>query len=146
MRPMRTVLVVAALSLWGTAHAGLYSDDLSRCLVEKTTKEDRVALVRWMFAAASSHPAVASLSKVTPEQLDSANKSLAELFTRLMTESCHEQAKKALQYEGMATIQTSFAVLGQVAGSELFASPEVKQSMGGLDKYIDKKKLEELKN
>ena len=145
MRITRTIAAVIALSLWGSAHAGPYSDDLARCLVESTTKEDRIALVRWMFAAASSHPAVASFSSVSPAQLEGANKALAGLFMRLLTESCREKAKQALSYEGVTTIQTSFQVLGQVAGSELFASPEVTKSMSGLDKYLDTKKLEALK-
>ena len=31
----------------------------------------------------------------------------------------------ALQYEGASTLETSFMILGQVAGQELFSSPEV---------------------
>ena len=145
MRCLRTLAITAAMAMWGTAaQAGIYSDDLAKCLVDSSTKQDRIALVRWMFAAASSHPAVASFSAVKPGQLEDANKALAELFTRLLTDSCRDKAQKALAYEGMVTLQTSFAVLGQVAGAELFDSPEVKKSMSGLDKYLDVKKLQAL--
>lgn len=145
MRLFRVLAVLTAMTLWGSAHAGVYSDDLAKCLVESSSPDDRITLVRWMFTAAASHPAVASISTVKPAQLDQANKSLAELFTRLLTESCKEKAQKAMAYEGMVTLQTSFAVLGQVAGQELFASPEVQKSMSGLEKYLDTKKLEALK-
>lgn len=136
--------LVVALSYSISAHAGLYSDDLSRCLVEQTTKEDRTQLVRWMFAAAAAHPAVAAIAKVTPQQQEQSNKVIGDLIMKLLTESCLEKAKKAMTYEGPATIQTSFSVLGQVAAGELFASPEVAKILGGLDKYTDKKKLDEL--
>ncbi len=136
------VIGLTAFSL--TAHAGLYTDDLSRCLVEKTSKEDRASLVRWMFAAAAAHPAVAPIAKVSMEQQDGANKAVGELFTRLLTGSCKEKAKNAITYEGAAAIQMSFQVLGQVAGSELFQSPEVARVMAGLEKHVDKKKLDAL--
>jgi hypothetical protein len=51
---------------------------------------------------------------------------------------------RPLTYEGPATLQLSFTVLGQVAAGELFSSPEVKQAMSGLTKSIDAKKLEEV--
>ena len=124
--------------------AGVYTDDLSKCLVSATTKEDRIALVRWMFAAASAHPAVKSISAVTPEQLDETNKNIGELFMRLTTESCREQTKNALSYEGILAIQGGFQVLGEVAGQEMFASPEVASGMAGLEKYIDNQAFESL--
>jgi hypothetical protein len=126
------------------AFAGPYTDDLSKCLVNSTTKEDRVALVKWMFSAASVHPAVKSMVSVSAKQLDDANKRTADLFMNLLTISCKSEAEKALQYEGEVTFQTSFQILGQVAGQELFSSPEVVSAMSGLEKYIDGKKLESL--
>jgi hypothetical protein len=133
-----------ALLISSAAHAGPYSDDLAKCLVSSTSKEDRIALVRWMFAAASAHPAVASIAKVSPKTMDEANASTGALFMRLLTDSCKDKAKTALQYEGPATMQTSFTVLGQVAATEMFSSPEVKQAMAGLEKHVDPKKLQEL--
>jgi hypothetical protein len=137
----RAVLFTGAL-LASKAHAGLYADDLSRCLVEKTTSEDRHALVKWIFAAAAAHPMVASVVKVSSEQMDASNKVVGALFMRLLTDSCVEQAKKAVQYEGPAVMQLSFQVLGQVASSELFSSPEVMTVIAGLQKYVDAEKLQ----
>src|SRR5215472_2734610 len=117
-------LAILALTVSCSAHAGPYGDDLAKCLVDSTTKEDRIALVRWMFTAAAANPAVASIAKVTPKVMD--------------------KAKTALKYEGPATIQLSFQVLGQVAAGEMFATPEVREAMSGLEKYVDKKKIEEL--
>jgi hypothetical protein len=137
-------LTLLALS-WGPAvYAGPYSDDLSKCLVAKTTEADRVQFVQWMFSAASLHPAVKPLAVVTPEQLDAANKRTAELFMKLLTESCRQESAAVVKYEGLAAFQSSFQVLGQIAGNELFASPEVAAGMAGLEKYFDKEKLQPL--
>ena len=145
MRVTAALLTFMSAVTWIVpAHAGVYADDLSRCLVESTSKEDRLALVRWLFTAATAHPAVADIAKVSPEQLDQASKATGDLFMKLLTESCVVQAKKAVEYEGPATFAVSFQVLGQVAGAELFSSPEVNAAMSRLEKYTDKTKLEAL--
>lgn len=123
------------------ANAGPYVDDLSKCLVASTTSDDRSALVRWLFFSASSHPALASTASVSKEQLDVATKKTADLFVRLLTRSCAAEARKALRYEGQVAMQLGFQVLGQVAGQELFSSPEVSANVAGLGKYIDTEKL-----
>ncbi len=127
------------------AYAGPYADELSKCLVESTSTRDRTDLVRWMFTAAALHPAVKPISNVTDEQVDDANKVIADLVTELLTESCRTETEKALQYEGASTLETSFMILGQVAGQELFASPEVAAGLAGLEKHLDEEKLGSLK-
>ncbi len=141
---MQASLLGLMLSLTTTVQAGLYTDDLSRCLVESTTASDKVSLVKWMFTAAALHPAVSSIASVSEAQLNAANKATAELFMKLLTESCKDQSQKAVKYEGQAAIQGGFTILGQVAARELFASPEVSAGMAGLEKYFDEKKLEEV--
>lgn len=130
----------------GAAHAGPYADDMTRCLVDSTTKEDRIALVRWMFSAAAANPAVAPIAKVSPQTMDDANATMGALLMKLLTESCKDKTKAAIKYEGPAVLQLSFQVLGQVAAGELFASPEVKQAISGLQTHVDAKKLEQLKD
>lgn len=137
-------VVTSALFVASTANAGPYTDDLSKCLVESTSPEDRTALVRWMFAAMAQHPAVTPLASVSPEKVEESNAAIGKLFMRLLTRSCDDKAKKALQYEGSIAMNQSFTVLGQVAASEIFANPKVTEVMSGLDKYVDKKKLESL--
>lgn len=147
MRKMLIALgVLSGLMLSQSAFAGLYADDLSKCLVASTTQQDRMALVRWLFSAASLHPAVKSIVTVSEKQLDESTKQTAQLFMRLLTVSCKPQAEKALQYEGPVTIELSFRVLGQVAGRELFTSPEVAVAMSKLQKYVDQKKIAALAN
>lgn len=136
-------LVAAACALAAVpARAGPYSDALGKCLVQATTRQDREALVRWMFVALAHHPAVRSLVKVSAAQGDAANKATAEMFMRLLTTSCRDDTQRAMQYEGAAAIQTGFQLLGQVAGMELMGSPDVAASLSGLQKHIDEKRLD----
>lgn len=141
-----SVLVVSSMLLLLNVNvqAGLYTDDLSRCLVSSTSSDDKVSLVKWMFTAASRHPAVSSIASVSDKQLDDMNKEIAELFVKLLTETCKEQAQQAVKYEGQNAIQGGFQVLGQVAAAELFSSPEVSAGMDGLTKHIDNKKLQDV--
>jgi hypothetical protein len=146
---MRWKLVLAATLLCGNAvpaNAGLYTDDLSRCLVEKTSKEDRVTLVQWIFAAMSQNAAVATISKATPADVDKSNAAAGALIMRLLTDACVDKSKKAIKYEGQSAIQVSFAVLGQVATTDLIADPNVQKVLAGLGKYMDAKKLDALKD
>jgi len=126
------------------AAAGVFADDLGKCLVNSTTQEDRANLIRWLFVAASHHPAVKPIATVTPAQQEESDKQMGTLVMKLLTESCKTEARKALQTEGATTLQIAFEVLGKVAGQELFSSPEVAGNLKGLAKYIDPEKIKAL--
>ena len=123
------------------AHAGPYTDDLTRCIVESTTANDRIEFVKWMFFAISMHPVAKNYSSVSEEKIADANKKIAKLMMKLLTESCKEKAEKAIKYEGQIALQTSFRTLGQVAAQDLFTNPDVAAVISGLEKYLDGEKL-----
>jgi hypothetical protein len=141
---IKGLLLAAGLLACGTATAGPYSDTLSDCLVGKSTMDDHVILVRWMFVAISRHPAVSTMATISDADVDNANKQMAELFTRLLTVTCRDQAKLALKNEGEFAMQQAFQKLGQQAGSEIFINQDVAKGMSGITKYFDAKKLQEL--
>ena len=141
----KVAIVLAVLCLGsGPAFAGVYTDDLSRCLVESSTQEDKTVLVHWVVAAITQHPSVSLLGRATESDIDTANAAAGALFMKLLTDVCADKSKKAIKYEGVAAIQTSFGVLGQVAAAELFGDPAVQKVMAGLAKHLDAKKLESL--
>lgn len=144
----RSIFIVALLAISGlmstAANAGIYGDDMAKCLVRSTTTQDRSVLVKWIFAAAASNPEVKSMVSVTERQRNKLNKSIAKLFERLLTDSCRKETQAAYKYEGKATISSSFNLLGQVAGRELFSDPNVTKSVSGLAQYIDQKKMNDL--
>ncbi|GGA72225.1 hypothetical protein GCM10011369_12490 [Neiella marina] len=130
------------LTFGAPTQAGVYTDELAKCLVSSTSPQDRAALVRWMFIAASHHPAVKDIASVSSAQINDGNRSTADLFVKLMTESCREQTSNAVKFEGPIAIQGGFQVLGQVAGQELFTSPAVASAMADLQSFIDQEKIE----
>ena len=101
--------VLAAISFTPSAGvAGIYTDDLTRCLVEPTTEADRTKLMQWMFAGFSHHPAVSSMVSVSGAERETINQNAAIIFESLLTKSCKVEAQKAIQYEGDAALSEGF--------------------------------------
>ena len=144
MRILKLVLTIAVLAgaVALPADAGVYSDDLAKCLVASTTTRDQTDLVRWIFATAALHPGVSSIAAVSAEQRSAMARTVAELFERLLTESCRSQFSAAMQNEGNQTIEAAFQVLGQVAMRALMADPAVGRGFDEIDTYLHKEKIE----
>lgn len=134
------LLTISLIQIKAT-FAGPYSDELAKCVVESSSTEDLTVFVRWMFSTLSLHPSLKSMASITGEQRDEANKQCGEIFMRLLTVSCKEQAQKAWKYEGQLAVESSFNILGRAAARELFSHPNVQAGMAGLQKYFDKEKL-----
>ncbi|HEX4825104.1 MAG TPA: hypothetical protein VFV19_12430 [Candidatus Polarisedimenticolaceae bacterium] len=135
-------LAIVAVTASTRSWAGPYADDLAKCLVKSTTAADKSKLVQWMFAMSSLHPDVKQLSAVSPEKRTELNKQFAGMLTTLLTQSCLNETRDALNNEGPQTLAQGFTVLGQVAGRELFSNPEVAAGMNDLEGMFDNDKLE----
>ncbi len=142
MRKIAAVLgLILTFGLAEAAHAGIYTDDLSKCLVKSTSEADRTDLILWIYAAMSDHPAVRGLSNVSPAQHDAANRKTGALMERLLLVDCRTQTVEAMRYEGSTAIQGSFSVLGQVAMVGLMQDKAVAGDVGGITKFIDESKF-----
>ena len=141
--PLRTLLIATATLALGaaTAHAGPDGDALAKCLVDSSSVEDRTAIVRWVFTAVAAHPAVKQMANVTDEQREATGKAMGELITRLLALTCKDATAKAVEHEGLSTVDTSFALLGQAAIQDMFGDPGVSAVLSGMEKYVDVKKL-----
>jgi hypothetical protein len=143
-KTMKTTTAIALLALYGggsSAHAGPSTDDMSRCLVESTTKDDKAVLIRWIFVAVSQNAAASTLSTATAADIDKANAAVGALYTRLLTVDCAGKVKKAIKEEGETALDAAFKVLGGMANTELLADPKVSASLAGFGKYLDQKKF-----
>ncbi len=141
---LRVLLALVLFALSTSAHAGPFNDKLAICLVKSTTQEDKLTLIRWIFAAMASHPGVKDLSEVSAGDGDKLNEQVADLFVSLLTDRCGVETREAVKYEGKGAIGTSFEVLGRVAMQELMSDGSVGTFMGGIDAHIDPQVLEEL--
>src|SRR6476659_3954083 len=82
------------------ASAGVFTDDLSRCTIQKTSDADKTDLMRWMFASATRDPALASMTTLTQAQRDEINKTMAGIYNRLILVDCRAEAIAAIKNEG----------------------------------------------
>ena len=123
------------------AFAGQYADGFSKCLVSSTTSEDKQLLVKWIFAALGSHPALRELNGMTTAQRDAVDGQAAALFERVLTRDCRNEARLALEHEGSDSFGAAFGVLGQVAATEAFQHPDVNAAMQGMLKRVDEARL-----
>ena len=81
------------------AQAGIYSDALGKCLVTKTSDQDKAAFVRWIFTSLSTSPTVKDVGNVSARQHDEIDLNTAHLVDRLILTDCHKEAVEAMKYE-----------------------------------------------
>lgn len=142
---VRSFLILAFLLFCSASQAGVYADDMGKCLVASTSPQDKAALVRWIFATAALHPDVASIASVSAATREEMDRNIAALFERLVTDACRQQTIEAVRYEGAAlAFHVSFGMLGQVAMQELMSDREVSASFDNFTQYLDKAKFEAL--
>lgn len=138
---LATILLASAA--WASpAMAGPYGDDLSKCLVNASSPEDKQGLVQWIFFAIALNPNTEPYAKVTPEQRAQTDKRMAQLLERLLAESCVKEARLAVQYEGDAALKEAFGVLGRVATSEIFNNPQVSAGAEKFVQYLDTDRID----
>ncbi len=137
-------LLLASLVLAPSAHAGVYSESLGKCMIERSTDADKQQLVEWIFSAIALNPQISQYARITPEQRHQIDAKMATLFERLLFDYCPNEAAKAFKYEGNEAMGASFELLGKVAGTQIFNSPEVSAATQGFIQLIDIPRLQEL--
>ena len=126
------------------AHAGVYGDDLSKCLVSSTSDADKALLMKWIFSAIALNKEVSPYVNMPKDVREAINVDAGGLYMRLLTDSCRVQTRDAYKYEGQAAINSAFQVLGQVASQGIFSDPAVAAGMMEFTKHLDEKKLNEM--
>lgn len=135
-------LLTAGLLAAGPSGAGPYSDDLAKCMVKSSTPADRAEFVKFLFSALAQHPDVASMAKISPQQMQAASKAAGQLVQRLLLQSCRSEARQAIHYEGVQSIYFGFQFYGQAMAAELIGNPVVAAKMKDLNNYLDADKFE----
>lgn len=128
----------------GPASAGVYSDDMGKCLVEKTSDRDKIELIKWVFSAISASDAVKEISTVTASQREQYSRAAARMMDRLVIVDCHKETVAALKYEGEESFKAAFDLLGRVAVGSLMSDPAVGSSLGQLGSFVDADKWKAL--
>ena len=145
MKRLAFAAAAAVLSLApAVASAGVYTDDMTKCLVRSSSDADNKAFVQWVFAALSANPAVKPLTVVNEAQRAQYAKASVGIMERLLTQDCRKETVMALKVEGQSAIEGSFNVVGQVAFRSLLSDPATMAEFVRLGGYADKAKWEAL--
>ena len=138
---LRLVLILSFL-VAGPAAAQNSTQQLSQCLAETTSGKDRKDLARWVFFAMAAHPEIKDFTSPSAASAEEeTHKVMADLFTRLLSESCLKQTQAAFKEGGASAIGVAFQTLGQLAMQELMSNPAVNASMSKFEKQLDQSKL-----
>lgn len=138
---MKRFLITAigtAAALAAPAQAGIYADDLTRCVVGKTTPADQTAIMQWLFSALAASPVVQEMAKVSSDQHARLNGGMTTVIQRLILKDCRPQAVAAMKYEGAGALQQSFELVGRVAVQNLMSDPSVVKQLQSLDASSDR--------
>jgi hypothetical protein len=144
LRNAAALALVLTLGLSGVARAGVYGDDLAKCLVKSTAPADQTAFMVWLFAAMGAHPAVKVYSSMTDAQRTAATRQAALLMQRLLTVDCRKESVAEIKYEGQEGLGQAFSLLGQVAMRGLMGDPAVASNLESLGTFVDKGSIESL--
>lgn len=131
----------ASLAAAPAASAGVYADDLAKCLVKSASDADKLDLMRWTFAAISLHPDLKTYSNFTDEQRSQITAKAGALMQRLMTVDCRAETIAALKFEGPSAVGPAFNMLGQVGARGLMTDPAVTKGLAELVTGFDMKQL-----
>ena len=142
MKFHRLALMLLVTACPWVVQASPQSDSLARCLADNTTGKDRKDLARWIFLAMSTHPDIGSAARVDPASIPSAQRTVAELATRLLAESCSRETAAVVEADGASGVGMAFEYLGKLAMQELMSNREVNASISGVDRYLDKNRIE----
>ena len=124
--------------------AGPFGDEMAKCLVTSTNKRDRTKLIKWIFRVYGDHPEVSYMIDLSDREKKVIDKDIADVFTRLLSEDCVDETKKALDYEGDNVMFTAFQALGQVAAQGFNVNPIVERSINKFNEFIEYEKLDYL--
>ena len=141
---LAAVCLTTFVSAAPAALAGVYSDDMAKCLVRSASSDDRALLVKWIFSTLSANPAASSMAKVDDAASETASREAAALFQRLVLKDCRAESIAAIKNEGELAMQQSFQVLGQAAMRELMSHPAVNARMEAFASHADESKWEAL--
>jgi hypothetical protein len=142
IKPLLSAVALTVTLMPAVSVAGPATDALASCVADNTTGKDRKDLAKWVFVAMSAHPEIKPLSKASDAVKESLDKNLANIATKLITQSCRTEAHLAFSTEGEKSFEFAFNALGRLAMQELTTNPAVAASFSNYVKYLDRAKFE----
>jgi len=145
---MKAILRVLALSMALIGPSVLADSSigsLGNCLVDHLTGKERKNLAKWIFLSMAAHPEIKSFSNASPKDIDESDRYVGSLITRLLTDDCPSELKKASS-SGPLAARKAFELVGQVAMQELMTNQDVMKSISNYAQYADREKISRILN
>ena len=117
--------------------AGPFTDDFAKCLVTKTTAQEKTDLVKWIYVTISFHPQLSQMSNLTAEDVEMANIRVADYMTNVFAYKCNDELNQAIKYEGEESVFYAFELLGELAMGELMQDQGVTAASELFIQYVD---------
>ena len=139
-------LAALILTVWTAGvHAQPQADPLGDCLTDSTTGRDRKDLATWLFLAMAAHPEIKEFAASrAAEASNQSAKVMGALVTRLLTDSCAEQAMAVAKAGQASAFVQAFRRLGELAMQELMADESVNSAVAQFQKYVDQERLKKI--
>ena len=130
------LLFIFTLFFSANSQAGLYADELGKCMINNASELDKNNLIQWMFISMSKHPLNAKRVDKNDlyEQLISV--SVGKLISDLTMNKCRKETELTKNVEGASGIVFAVGMLTSYAAQSMYENPDVKNYMDEADKYI----------
>jgi hypothetical protein len=145
IKPSTTLAILsAALVQVSPVCAGTYGDDLTRCILQSSTDEDKATVLKWTFSNFGQNPALGDLPRPSQAQADELARKVVENLERLAMVNCRKEAIAALKFESPSAIAASFGTLAETIGQTLYKNPSVAAGIVGVIRFMDRSKWQDL--
>ena len=137
MNKLISFLSIILISFNLSSFAGPFTDDFAKCLVTKTTAQEKTDLVKWIYVTISFHPQLSQMSNLTAEDVEMANIRVADYMTNVFAYKCNDELNQAIKYEGEESVFYAFELLGELAMGELMQDQGVTAASELFIQYVD---------
>jgi len=123
------------------ALAATATESMGNCMADSMSGKERKQMVQWIFMTMAAHPDIKKFSRMTEQDQIDTNKTMAALFTRLITIDCVEQVQQATKQDGPEAFRGAFEMIGKLAMQDLMSDKDVTKSITSFQKYLEKDKF-----
>ena len=144
---MKKILILFFFFLFGFSYltySGPFSDEFSRCIVTKTTSQEKTDLVKWIYVTISFHPQLKGMSNITSDDVEIANIRVADYMTNVFAYKCNDEMMDAIKFEGEESAMQAFKLLGEIAMMEIMGEQNVSFASELFIQYLDEQFFEDI--
>tara|TARA_B100000900_G_scaffold402312_1_gene408029 strand:+ start:219 stop:662 length:444 start_codon:yes stop_codon:yes gene_type:complete len=144
---VKKILILFFFFLFGfnsITYSGPFSDEFSRCIITKTTSQEKTDLVKWIYVTISFHSQLSEMSNISSKDVEIANIRVAEYMTNVFAYKCKNEMLDAVEYEGEESATQAFKLLGEIAMREIMSEQNVSFASELFIQYLDEKIFENI--